>query len=316
MLKNWQYKVKLSWTSPIFPHIDNPNTIFPAIPKEPKHQEEVFALMEWLNQIIITGYISRLSAFPTRYYTSQSGVDAVSWLATIYDAFAGGRNDIEIIHFQHSWPQPSLIVRINGNGPLANELVIIGGHIDSTSSGSTAPGADDDASGSATVLAIFRVLAERGFKPKRTIEFHAYAAEEAGLLGSQAIANQYRSEGKIVASTLQLDMTAYVAPNTQRLINTVTSDTNPDLTAFIRKLVETYTTTPWINGSCGYACSDHASWDRAGYASSFVFESPFTVPNPYVHTPNDVLNNLNMEHAMEFARIGLSYCVELSYGDD
>ena len=73
--------------------------------------------------------------------------------------------------------QPSVIARIRGNGANANELVILGAHEDSINGGANgrSPGADDDASGSATVLEVFRVLVQNGFRPRRTVEFHAYS---------------------------------------------------------------------------------------------------------------------------------------------
>jgi len=296
---------------------DKPNTVFIDIPTEPKHQEEVFELMEFLSAESLRGIVSHLSNYPTRYYTSQSGVDAAKWLVEQYLNYGVGRNDIEVTFFEHTWQQPSVVARINGNGPHANELVIVGGHIDSTSSDpARAPGADDDGSGSTLVLELFRVLAQQGFRPSRTLEFQGYAAEEVGLRGSQDIASRYQSEGKVVASMLQLDMEGFVSEGTTPTINIVTDFTNPELTSFIHTLVETYTTTPSSYGSCGYACSDHASWFRAGYPSSFVFESPFSIPNPYVHTPNDLVSHLNFEHMMEVARLGLGYVVELSYVDD
>lgn len=43
-----------------------------------------------------------------------------------------------------------------------------------------------------------------GWKPSRTVEFHTYAAEEAGLLGSQDIAMAYQKAGKKVYSMMQL----------------------------------------------------------------------------------------------------------------
>jgi len=293
---------------------DKPNSTFFNIPSEPKHQDEVFKLMEFLREESLESFVSRFSNFPTRYYTSQTGVESARWLAEQYLSYGSGRNDIEVTLFDHIWAQPSIIGRIKGNGPHANELVIIGGHIDSISSDPMrAPGADDDASGSSVVLEIFRVLAQQGFRPSRTLEFQGYAAEEVGLRGSQAIAQRYQSEGKIVASMLQMDMEGFVSPGTTPTIGTVTDFTNPELTNFIRTLVETYTSTPWQNGACGYACSDHASWFRAGYPSSFVFESPFTVPNPYVHTPNDLLTHLSIAHMMGITRLGLGYVVEMSY---
>ncbi len=63
--------------------------------------------------------------------------------------------------------------------------------------------------GSSVVLEVFRVLATSGFKPNRTVEFHAYAGEEGGLLGSQYIAKQYFEMDIIVEAMLQLDMIMY-----------------------------------------------------------------------------------------------------------
>jgi leucyl aminopeptidase len=66
--------------------------------------------------------------------------------------------------------------------------VVVGAHQDSANylfPLLPAPGADDDGSGSITILEAFRGLVEMGFKPKdKVVEFHWYAAEEAGLLGS------------------------------------------------------------------------------------------------------------------------------------
>ncbi|KAJ7300862.1 hypothetical protein DFH08DRAFT_979251 [Mycena albidolilacea] len=58
-----------------------------------------------------------------------------------------------------------------------------------------APGADDDGSGSVTILENYRALLAADFHPERSLEFHWYSAEEGGLLGSQAVAKAY--EGRV-----------------------------------------------------------------------------------------------------------------------
>jgi len=300
------------------PHLGekgNVNTVFPRIPGYPTHQDEVFPLIAALRSENVEETIRSLSSYQTRYYTSPFGEESARWLASQYESFIGSREDITVELWQHSaWRQPSIVARIEGSGPLANELVIIGGHIDSTSSGSVAPGADDDASGSSTVLEIFRVLATQGFRPFRTLEFHGYAAEEVGLRGSQDIAQYYLNQGYEVAGMLQLDMTGYVRAGTTPVIGTITDFTNPQLTAFVRNLAAEYATINWQNTACGYGCSDHASWFRAGYPSAFTFEGLFSNSNPYIHTVNDVLSRLDMEHSLEFAKLGVGFAVEMSYG--
>jgi len=289
------------------------NKYFVEFPKVLKNKEVVFSFIEELSEERLREVVTHLSSYTTRYYTSATGVQASNWLVSEYQRFAGSRTDIEVLQFVHSWPQPSVIARIIGNGPHKDEVVVVGGHIDSTSSGARAPGADDDASGSSTVLEIFRVLAEDpNWKPDRTIEFHGYAAEEVGLRGSQAIANNYASIGINVVAMLQLDMTGYVRPGTIPTIGIVTDFTDTTLTAFLRQLVTTYCTTRWQNTACGYGCSDHASWYRSGYPASFSFEGLFSNSNPYIHSVNDLASNLNFAHGLEFAKLGLGFVVELA----
>jgi len=293
---------------------EKPNQIFPAIPSQPTHQSVVLPLIAQLSATQLRAHIQRLSSYTTRYYTSNTGLQAVQYLERQYNSYANGRGDIEVELFQHSWLQPSIIARILGTGPQANQLVILGGHVDSTSSSGAAPGADDDASGTSTVLEIFRVLAEENFRPERTLEFHGYAAEEVGLRGSQAIAQQYINEGKVVAAMLQLDMTGY-HPASSAVIGVVTDFTNPTLSAFVRALTGAYTNKAWQNTACGYGCSDHASWTRAGYPAAFPFEGLFSNSNPNIHTNRDLLSVLDINHAFEFCKLGLGFAVELSYSE-
>lgn len=73
-----------------------------------------------------------------------------------------------------------------------------------------APGADDDGSGTVTVMEDFRVLLTdkriANTENVNVIQFHWYAAEE-GLLGSQAIFLDYKQDRKVVKAMVQMDMT-------------------------------------------------------------------------------------------------------------
>lgn len=100
---------------------------------------------------------------------------------------------------------------------------------------------DDDGSGTVTILEAFRVLLSdsrvaSGQAPN-TIEFHWYAGEEAGLLGSGAIFNQYKRDGRQVKAMLNQDMTGYVKPGTQAVAGVFTDNVDAGLTAFLKKVI-------------------------------------------------------------------------------
>jgi len=286
-----------------------------AFPDQPTHKDEVEAYKALLDTTSLRNYNNMLTAFFNRYYTSSTGIQAAQTIRDTFTTLGQGLDNVAVSLFPHArFGQSSVIARFQGSGPLANEIVILGAHLDSTAGapGRQAPGADDDASGTSTLLEIFRVLASVGWKPARTVEFQAYAAEEAGLLGSQDIAARYQADGKNVYAMMQLDMTMYTNGGRNQ-IALVNDFTNPELTTFARLLVDTYCDLGWVDTRCGYACSDHASWFRAGYPSCFPFEGPFNGgTNPYIHTANDVFTHLSIDHGMQFAYLALGFLVELA----
>ena len=160
-----------------------------------------------------------------------------------------------------------------------DEVVVLGGHLDSTAgsapnSRTLAPGADDDASGIATLTEVLRVIAEQGRQPERTLQFIGYAAEEVGLRGSKDIATRYKAANTKVLAALQLDMTNYQGSAEEIVF--MTDYTDQGLTGYLAQLLDAYL--PQIRygyDSCGYGCSDHASWHNQGYPAAMPFESRF-----------------------------------------
>lgn len=124
------------------------------------------------------------------------------------------------------------------------------------------PGADDNGSGSVTILEVFRVLAEAKFAPENTLEFHWYAGEEGGLLGSADVFRSYKSSGRSVLAMLNQDMTGY-SPSKKMAI--FTDNVDPALTEYVRALSTEYIGTAPNTGKCGYGCSDHASARSNGF---------------------------------------------------
>ena len=258
-----------------------------------------------------------LSNNVNRYYQTSGGVAASDWLKQRWTTLAAGRSDITVEQFTHaSWKQKSVIATIKGTDN-ANEVVVLGGHLDSINQSNTsetgrAPGADDDASGVASLTEVFRTMVANGYKPRRTLKFMAYAAEEVGLRGSQEIANSYANAGTNVVGVMQLDMTNYKGSVND--IYMYTDYTDSAQNTFVTNLIKTYLPTLKIGtDKCGYACSDHASWTAKGYYASMPFEAAMGQDDPYIHTANDTYANTGSQadNSLKFARMALAYMVEL-----
>ncbi|WP_052518217.1 M20/M25/M40 family metallo-hydrolase [Archangium violaceum] len=281
----------------------------------------VNSLMSAVAETNIRGTISTLStSWTSRRYNLQSGIDAATWLKNRWTTLAGGRSDITVANFVHpttTSPQPSVIVTIRGTS-LPNEVVVLGAHLDSINgSGSSyaAPGADDDASGVAALTEVLRVAVAKGYKPARTVKLMAYAAEEIGLRGSGAIAANYKSTGVNVVGVLQLDMINYRGSSYDIVM--VSDYTNAAQNTFIRNLITRYL--PGVTATsttCGYGCSDHASWHNRGFPASIPFEALMGQDNPTIHTTSDTLAQTagTATNSVKFVKLAAAYMAELAKG--
>ncbi|KAI5984158.1 hypothetical protein EDD15DRAFT_2311208 [Pisolithus albus] len=241
--------------------------------------------------------LEKFSSFRTRrtpkIYPPLEGQESQKWLLsqiqriTVETASPELQELITIYEFPHPWGQHTIIARINGSSPVEDGIVVVGAHQDSTNMWPflPAPGADDDGSGTVTILESYRALLAAGFTPKRSVEFHWYSAEEGGLLGSQAVAKSYETEGIQVYAMSQFDMTAWVKAGTQEEIGVITDYVDPLLTTFNKELIDAYLSVPYVETKCGYACSDH----RIDISPEFSFD-----------------------HMLEFSKLAVAFVIELA----
>ncbi|CAK4030805.1 Leucine aminopeptidase 1 [Lecanosticta acicola] len=291
-------------------------------PKKPAQNETVSELLKELKKENMREHLETFTSFHTRYYKSDYGRQSSEWLLrqvndTLAEAGVGF-----VKPFKHPWGQNSIIATLPGK---SEKTVVIGAHQDSINlflpSILSAPGADDDGSGTVTILEALRVILQdkdiAEGKAQNTLEFHWYSAEEGGLLGSQAIFNAYEKEGRDVKAMLQQDMTGYthgtLEAGEQESVGVITDYVDAGLTEFIKEVVTTYCTIPFIETKCGYACSDHASASKAGYPSAFVIESDFKYSDKKIHTTEDKLEYLDFSHMLQHARLTLGLAYELAF---
>ena len=265
----------------------------------------------------IRNMIIKLSDYNTRYYKSETGVKSSEFIRDTWASLSSKRNDVTVELYKHkNWPQASIIMTITGSEK-PEEIVILGGHADSIAGmfggGGKAPGADDNASGIATITETIKILMNSNFKPKRTIQFMGYAAEEVGLLGSKEIATSYKQKSQKVVGVMQLDMTLRKGTVDKDIVM-MADFTNNAQNEFIGRLIDEYVKVPWGYSRCGYGCSDHASWTANGFPASIPFESTMEDINRTIHTAKDTLESSggDAKHAAKFAKLATAFVVELA----
>lgn len=276
-----------------------------------KHVGEVFQAIHEINQNNLINTIHRLAQFYNRSATERTGVLATN---VIRDYFIDMTNKYQrldasfrFVNTGPSFKQRSLVAVLGKD--IKAPAVVIGAHLDTL--GGRMPGADDDASGAATVLEIARILLESKTPLTHPIYFIWYAAEERGLVGSQRVAEYFKKSSIPVKAVIQLDMTGY-RKEAQDTMWLITDYTNPNLTNFMESLIDTYIGVPTGRSQCGYGCSDHASWTAIGVPAVFPFETSFENHNETVHTSKDTIERLSPEHMVNFAKLGLAFAIELA----
>ena len=115
---------------------------------------------------------------------------------------------------------------------------------------------------------------------------------------------------------MQMDMTNYKSGSVPDM-QLVTDYSNTEMKAFLVSLFDAYLAPLGLTRTtytCGYGCSDHASWTSAGYPAAMMFEAGSSSGyNPNIHTANDTLANMgeSAQHSVKFAKLGLAFLAEL-----
>ena len=185
---------------------------------------------------------------------------------------------------------------LEGEGPLADETIVVGAHYDHLGmggAGSLAPwttaihnGADDNASGTATLLEIAHRLATSEAKPRRRIVFIAFTGEERGLLGSAHYIRQPAFPLEKTIAMYNLDMVGRLTDDKLIVYGTGTA-THFDglIDGLCKEMGFKLTKHPG-----GFGPSDHQSF----YARKIPVLHFFTGTHSDYHRPSDDLEKLNV----------------------
>lgn len=187
-----------------------------------------------------------------------------------------------------------------------NDIYIICSHYDSVADYC----ADDNASGTATVLEVARILSTQCMD--NTLVYALWDEEEIGLRGANFYASQANNNGDNILGVLNIDMMGYDGDDdddfdidVRPIANSI--EMKDDLVA----LLATYNFNLNVNVvNPGTTASDHARfWDQ-GYSAVLVGESwDNDDQTPYYHSSSDRFSTLDLPYFHELAKLIMSYMV-------
>lgn len=189
--------------------------------------EKITSMISQISAENLEKYVRKLVSFDTRHSLStrtnqEKGIGAAcNWVKSQFESFAKVSNGRLIVKLDSFFVEPDgrRITRkvlmtnpmaiLKGTDPNDNRVFIVGGHIDSRAteandSTSTAPGANDDASGVAAVIELARVMSK--YELSATIIFVAFSGEEQGLYGATHLAKKAKEENWNLVAMLNNDM--------------------------------------------------------------------------------------------------------------
>ncbi|MGC8826596.1 MAG: M28 family metallopeptidase, partial [Anaerolineae bacterium] len=252
---------------------------------------------------------------PARLRTRYSGTHEVE-LAAAYlrEYYAGLGLRAEL------WPYGTAgwvnVVAVQPGWLYPEESYILCSHYDSTSTAplTQAPGADDNASGVAAVMAAAEVLSSQPFA--YTIRYVHFSGEEQGLWGSTAYAHQSALLGEHIAGVINLDMLGWDGDGRPEF--DVHAGAPGSASALLGSQLAGVTLQYALPisvevrlGPRAMEWSDHAPFWHEGYPAVLLIEDEEDF-NPYYHTPQDRAVHLAPEYFTAGARAAVGLLAALA----
>jgi hypothetical protein len=207
-------------------------------------------------------------------------------------------------------PSQNVVGFIEGSDPvLKKEILVIGAHYDhigylkkhKAGEDYINNGADDNASGTAGVLAIAKAFGKSKFKPKRSVLFILFAGEEKGLLGSAYYVSNPLFPMENTIAMINLDM---ISRNSINSLTLEGASKSPDIAKIIKDLNIEYKFNFNIKKEkdAYLGGSDHYNFYLKDIPMIFFFANI----HPDYHTVYDNPDKINAEKAAKISK--LAFC--------
>lgn len=278
--------------------------------------EEDATVKELMNQVDIknlTATVQHLQDYERRQYNTTQAEEAAQWLYTQFEDLG---LDVEEFPFDYLGnPSSPNIIATQWGTKYPNKYIVCGSHYDSHRSGDgdkTCPGADDNATGVATVLETARILSEYSFE--YSILYCAFSAEEIGLIGSEAYASYCVEMGMDIVAYFNNDMNGYLHEGNEIHVDLIYPETVATLGDYYKNVAGIYfpeMKVRHVEFTAGD--SDHTSFNNNGFMGIYPFEDKDNY-SPYIHTKDDVIGiSVNsFEQSQRFTQMNLACVTHLA----
>lgn len=245
----------------------------------------------------IRNYIQSLQDFGTRFLLAPNRKDVALWIKAQFESFGIIEVVLDSFYIFDSW-QYNVIATLHSEvNP--EKIIVVGGHHDSITGNPMfiAPGADDNASGTAAVLEIARVIMLNNPWLESTIKFVTFAAEEYGLHGSKDMAKKFADEDSQILLMINHDMIS----NSSKIPSLSSAFVHrykgsERFVELAKQCIEDFTPLEMNYGDYNPGYSDSYSFWSNGFNVIYFEEGEFS---PVYHSNNDVIENCNIEFAAE-----------------
>ncbi len=282
-------------------------TVFDTVAREDTPAPPDQAVINVVSGVQLSNYeanLAHLVSFPTRFSTSTHFQSAAEWAAGRF-AELGMTSSIVPINVPGVGASANIVARKAGSGTGERKNILIVGHMDSVNqqggAAANAPGADDNASGSAGVLTMASALAVAQFSHDLT--FILFGGEEQGLHGSiQYLASLSESEKAGIHAVLNMDMIGSVNASPPAVL----LESAPASQWMIDKLAGSAAahTALEVQVSLNPFASDHVPFLDAGMSAVLTIEGADSA-NDAIHTENDTIDRIDTAFATEILRMNL-----------
>lgn len=272
---------------------------FPVITEENVIIRE---MMDQVNMDSLQATVQHLQDYQNRLWNSQNAFDASDWIAGRMAAL--GLEVEQQPFYASTWTGSGQaapnVIGIQRGTLYPDVYVVCGSHFDSFSyeamyGGGACPGADDNATGVASVLESARIMTQYEFE--YSIVYCAYGCEEMGLYGSEAYASRCQQEGMEILGYFNNDMNGYLYGDVIHIDCIYPNSVAPIGDYYMNVGSVYFPELPIRHVNFNEGDSDHTSFNNHGYMGIYPFED-YENYSPYIHTSNDLIGNSVNSFAM------------------